>query len=250
MTSKGTILVTGGSRGIGAACVKLLARDGYDVAINYSRSAAEAEKLAGEVTAMGGMSVAIKADVGCEAEVMDMFAQIDKAMAPLAGLVNNAGILFEKARLEEFSAERINETLRVNVTGSFLCAREAVCRMSTDRGGKGGVIVNLSSAAARIGSPNEFIDYAASKGAIDAMTLGLSKEVAGQGIRVNAVRPGLIHTDIHASSGQPDRVERLQGQVPMGRGGTAEEVAESIVWLLSPAASYVTGVLLDVTGGR
>ena len=250
MTSKGTILVTGGSRGIGAACVKLLARDGYDVAINYSRSAAEAEKLAGEVTAMGGMSVAIKADVGCEAEVMDMFAQIDKAMPPLVGLVNNAGILFEKDRLEEFSAERINETLRVNVTGSFLCAREAVRRMSTDRGGKGGVIVNLSSAAARIGSPNEFIDYAASKGAIDAMTLGLSKEVAGQGIRVNAVRPGLIHTDIHASSGQPDRVERLQGQVPMGRGGTAEEVAESIVLLLSPAASYVTGVLLDVTGGR
>jgi NAD(P)-dependent dehydrogenase (short-subunit alcohol dehydrogenase family) len=250
MTSKGTILVTGGSRGIGAACVKLLARDGYDVAINYARSAAEAEKLAGEVIAMGGMSVAIKADVGSEADVTDMFSQIDKAMPPLAGLVNNAGILFEKARLEEFSAERINETLRVNVTGSFLCAREAVRRMSTERGGKGGVIVNLSSAAARIGSPNEFIDYAASKGAIDAMTLGLSKEVAGQGILVNAVRPGLIHTDIHASSGQPDRVERLQGQVPMGRGGSAEEVAESIVWLLSPAASYVTGVLLDVTGGR
>jgi NAD(P)-dependent dehydrogenase (short-subunit alcohol dehydrogenase family) len=250
MTSKGTILVTGGSRGIGAACVKLLARDGYDVAINYARSAAEAEKLVGDVRTMGASSIAIQADVGSEAEVTDMFAQIDKAMPPLAGLVNNAGILFEKARLEEFTAERINETLRVNVTGSFLCAREAVRRMSTAHGGKGGVIVNLSSAAARIGSPNEFIDYAASKGAIDAMTLGLSKEVAGQGIRVNAVRPGLIHTDIHASSGQPDRVERLQGQVPMGRGGTAEEVAESIVWLMSPAASYVTGVLLDVTGGR
>lgn len=250
MTSKGTILVTGGSRGIGAACVKLLARDGYDVAINYARSAAEAEKLAGDVRTMGASSITIQADVGSEAEVTDMFVQIDKAMPPLAGLVNNAGILFEKAMLEDFSAERINETLRVNVTGSFLCAREAVRRMSTDRGGKGGVIVNLSSAAARIGSPNEFIDYAASKGAIDAMTLGLSKEVAGLGIRVNAVRPGLIHTDIHASSGQPDRVERLQGLVPMGRGGSAEEVAESIVWLLSPAASYVTGVLLDVTGGR
>lgn len=250
MTSKGTVLVTGGSRGIGAACVKLLARNGYDVAINYARSAAEAEKLADGVKAMGGRSIAVKADVGSEAEVTAMFSQIDEAMPPLAGLVNNAGILFEKAMLEEFSAERINETLRVNVTGSFLCARESVRRMSTDRGGKGGVIVNLSSAAARIGSPNEFIDYAASKGAIDAMTLGLSKEVAGQGIRVNAVRPGLIHTDIHASSGQPDRVERLQGQVPMGRGGSAEEVAESIVWLLSPAASYVTGVLLDVTGGR
>lgn len=250
MTTKGTILVTGGSRGIGAACVKLLARDGYDVAVNYARSAAEAEKLAGDVRTMGGSSITIQADVGSEAEVTDMFAQIDKAMPPLVGLVNNAGILFEKAMLEEFSAERINETLRVNVTGSFLCAREAVRRMSTDRGGKGGVIVNLSSAAARIGSPNEFIDYAASKAAIDAMTIGLSREVAAQGIRVNAVRPGLIHTDIHASSGQPDRVERLQSQIPMGRGGSAEEVAESIVWLLSPAASYVTGVLLDVTGGR
>ena len=250
MTTKGTILVTGGSRGIGAACVKLLARDGYDVAVNYARSAAEAEKLAGDVRTMGGSSITIQADVGSEAEVTDMFAQIDKAMPPLVGLVNNAGILFEKAMLEEFSAERINETLRVNVTGSFLCAREAVRRMSTDRGGKGGVIVNLSSAAARIGSPNEFIDYAASKAAIDAMTIGLSKEVAAQGIRVNAVRPGLIHTDIHASSGQPDRVERLQSQIPMGRGGSAEEVAESIVWLLSPAASHVTGVLLDVTGGR
>ncbi|MEO9876865.1 MAG: SDR family oxidoreductase [Anderseniella sp.] len=250
MTSKGTILVTGGSRGIGAACVKLLARNGYDVAINYARSAAEAEKLADGVKAMGGSSIAVKADVGTEAEVTDMFSKIDEAMPPLVGLVNNAGILFEKAMLEEFGAERINETLRINVTGSFLCAREAVRRMSTDRDGKGGVIVNMSSAAARIGSPNEFIDYAASKGAIDAMTLGLSKEVAGQGIRVNAVRPGLIHTDIHASSGQPDRVERLQGQVPMGRGGSAEEVAESVVWLLSPAASYVTGVLLDVTGGR
>ena len=250
MTTKGTILVTGGSRGIGAACVKLLARDGYDVAVNYARSAAEAEKLAGDVRTMGGSSITIQADVGSEAEVTDMFAQIDKAMPPLVGLVNNAGILSEKAMLEEFSAERINETLRVNVTGSFLCAREAVRRMSTDRGGKGGVIVNLSSAAARIGSPNEFIDYAASKAAIDAMTIGLSREVAAQGIRVNAVRPGLIHTDIHASSGQPDRVERLQSQIPMGRGGSAEEVAESIVWLLSPAASYVTGVLLDVTGGR
>ncbi len=250
MTSNGTILVTGGSRGIGAACVKLLARDGYDVVINYARSSAAADALAGDITAMGRSCMAIRADVGSESEVEAMFQQIDRAMPPLAGLVNNAGILFEKAQLREFDAHRINETLRVNVTGSFLCAREAVRRMSTAHGGKGGAIVNLSSAAARIGSPNEFIDYAASKGAIDAMTLGLSKEVAGEGIRVNAVRPGLIHTGIHASSGQPDRVERLQGQVPMGRGGTAEEVAESVVWLLSPAASYVTGVLLDVTGGR
>ena len=250
MTSRGTVLVTGGSRGIGAACVKLLARDGYDVAINYAHSAALAEELARDVKATGRDSVAVKADVGSEADVTEMFRLIDKTMPPLTGLVNNAGVLFQKARLEEFDADRINETMRVNVTGSFLCAREAVRRMSTAHGGAGGAIVNLSSAAARIGSPNEFIDYAASKGAIDAMTLGLSKEVAREGIRVNAVRPGLIHTDIHASSGQPDRVERLQGQVPMGRGGSADEVAESIVWLLSPAASYVTGVLLDVTGGR
>lgn len=250
MTTKGTVLVTGGSRGIGAACVRLLARDGYDVAINYARSADAADKLAAEVNGLGRQGVAIKADVGSEADVTSMFNRIDEELPPLAGLVNNAGILFEKSRLEGLAADRINETLRVNVTGSFLCAREAVRRMSTAHGGNGGVIVNLSSAAARIGSPNEFIDYAASKGAIDAMTLGLSKEVAGNGIRVNAVRPGLIHTDIHASSGQPDRVERLQGQVPMGRGGSAEEVAESVVWLLSPAASYVNGVLLDVTGGR
>ncbi|MGI9511646.1 MAG: SDR family oxidoreductase, partial [Anderseniella sp.] len=243
-------LVTGGSRGIGAACVRLLARDGYDVAINYARSADAADKLAAEVSGLGRQGVAIKADVGSEADVTSMFNRIDEELPPLAGLVNNAGILFEKSRLEGLAADRINETLRVNVTGSFLCAREAVRRMSTAHGGNGGVIVNLSSAAARIGSPNEFIDYAASKGAIDAMTLGLSKEVADNGIRVNAVRPGLIHTDIHASSGQPDRVECLQGQVPMGRGGSAEEVAESVVWLLSPAASYVNGVLLDVTGGR
>lgn len=250
MTTKGTVLVTGGSRGIGAACVTLLARDGYDVAINYARSADAADNLAAEVNGQGRQAIAIRADVGSEADVTNMFNRIDEELPPLAGLVNNAGILFEKSRLEGLAADRINETLRVNVTGSFLCAREAVRRMSTAYGGDGGVIVNLSSAAARIGSPNEFIDYAASKGAIDAMTLGLSKEVARDGIRVNAVRPGLIHTDIHASSGQPDRVERLQGQVPMGRGGTAEEVAESVVWLLSPAASYVNGVLLDVTGGR
>lgn len=250
MASKGTILVTGGSRGIGAACVGLLARDGYDVVVNYANSAAAAESLADEMTRLGRSCIAIRADVGSDDEVTAMFQEIDRSMPPLAGLVNNAGILFEKALLRDFDADRINETLRVNVTGSFLCAREAVRRMSTAQGGNGGAIVNLSSAAARIGSPNEFIDYAASKGAIDAMTLGLSKEVAREGIRVNAVRPGLIHTDIHASSGQPDRVERLQGQVPMGRGGSAEEVAEAVVWLLSPAASYVNGVFLDVTGGR
>ncbi len=250
MDSKGTVLVTGASRGIGAACVRLLARDGYDVAINYARSADAADALAQEVRAAGRQAVTVKADVGVEAEVISMFRALDSEMPPLAGLVNNAGILFAKARLDEMGPDRINDTLRVNVTGSFMCAREAIRRMSTKYGGNGGSIVNLSSAAARIGSPNEFIDYAASKGAIDAMTLGLSKEVGGEGIRVNAVRPGLIHTDIHASSGQPDRIERLKQFVPMGRGGSAEEVAEAVVWLISPAASYVTGALVDVAGGR
>lgn len=250
MDSKGTVLVTGASRGIGAACVRLLARDGYDVAINYARSADAADALAQEVRAAGRRAITVKADVGVEAEVISMFRALDSEMPPLAGLVNNAGILFAKARLDEMGPDRINDTLRVNVTGSFMCAREAIRRMSTKYGGNGGSIVNLSSAAARIGSPNEFIDYAASKGAIDAMTLGLSKEVGGEGIRVNAVRPGLIHTDIHASSGQPDRIERLQQFVPMGRGGSAEEVAEAVVWLISPAASYVTGALVDVAGGR
>ena len=193
MDSKGTVLVTGASRGIGAACVRLLARDGYDVAINYARSADAADALAQEVRAAGRRAITVKADVGIEAEVISMFRALDAQMPPLAGLVNNAGILFAKARLDEMGPDRINDTLRVNVTGSFMCAREAIRRMSTKYGGNGGSIVNLSSAAARIGSPNEFIDYAASKGAIDAMTLGLSKEVGGEGIRVNAVRPGLIH---------------------------------------------------------
>lgn len=250
MSSSGTVLVTGASRGIGAACVKLLARDGFDIALNYARSAEAAEALAQQVRDAGRKALTIKADIGSETEVVAMFKVIDEAMPPLAGLVNNAGILFAKARLDEMDEHRINETLRVNVTGSILCAREAVRRLSTRHGGKGGTIVNMSSAAARIGSPNEFIDYAASKGAIDALTLGLSKEVGGEGIRVNAVRPGLIHTDIHASSGQPDRVERLQQYVPMARGGTAEEVAEVVAWLMSDAASYVNGALIDVAGGR
>lgn len=250
MSDMGTVLVTGASRGIGAACVRLLARDGHDVAINYARSADAANQLVDEVKAAGRRAIAIKADVGVEADVEHMFDTLDAEMPPLAGLINNAGILFAKARVDEMGPDRINDTLRINVTGSFMCARQAIRRMSTKYGGNGGSIVNLSSAAARLGAPNEFVDYAASKGAIDAMTLGLAKEVGGEGIRVNAVRPGLIFTDIHASSGQPDRVERLQHNVPMGRGGTAEEVAETIVWLLSEKASYVTGALLDVAGGR
>ena len=219
MSGKGTVLVTGASRGIGAACVRLLARDGFDIAINYARSADAAEALASEVAAAGRKAITIRADVGTEADVIGMFRTIDAQMPPLAGLVNNAGILFTKARLDEMGPDRINDTLRINVTGSFMCARQAIRRMSTRYGGNGGAIVNLSSAAA-------------------------------EGIRVNAVRPGLIHTDIHASSGQPDRVERLQQFVPMGRGGSSEEVAEAVCWLMSAAASYVTGALVDVAGGR
>ena len=194
--------------------------------------------------------MAIKADVAVEAEVKRLFETAEEALGPIAGLVNNAGMLETASRLDGMSPERWQRVLTTNVIGSFLCAKEAVMRLSTRHGGKGGAIVNLSSAASRLGSPNEFIDYAASKGAIDAMTIGLAKEVAAEGIRVNAVRPGLIHTDIHAASGQPDRVERLQGGVPMGRGGSPEEVAEVILWLLSDKASYVTGTLIDVTGGR
>jgi len=250
MDSKGTVLVTGASRGIGAACVRLLARDGYDVAINYARSADAADALAQEVRAAGRRAITVKADVGIEAEVISMFRALDSEIPPLAGLVNNAGILFAKARLDEMGPDRINDTLRVNVTGSFMCAREAIRRMSTKYGGNGGSIVNLSSAAARIGSPNEFIDYAASKGAIDTMTIGLAREVATEGIRVNAVRPGLIETEIHASGGDPGRVARLAPGTPMGRGGTADEVAGAILYLASEAASYVTGSFIEVSGGR
>jgi NAD(P)-dependent dehydrogenase (short-subunit alcohol dehydrogenase family) len=246
----GTLIVTGGSRGIGAATARLAAHAGYRVAVNYCASKDAADGVVRDITAAGGEAVAIRADVAIEAEVKRLFEAAEAALGPLIGLVNNAGMLETASRLDEMSPERWQRVLATNVVGSFLCAREAVRRLSTRHGGSGGAIVNLSSAAARLGSPHEFIDYAASKGAIDAMTIGLAKEVAQEGIRVNAVRPGLIQTDIHAASGQPDRVERLKGAVPMGRGGTAEEVAEVIVWLLSDKASYVTGALIDVSGGR
>ena len=239
------MLITGGSRGIGAATARLAAERGYKVAINYVRDRNSAETLARET---GGIAVA--ADVAAEPDVLRMFEEVDRKLGRLTVLVNNAGVVDRAARVDELTLARLNRMFAINVTGSFLCAREAVKRMSTRHGGSGGSIVNLSSVAARIGAPGQYVDYAAAKGAIDTLTLGLSKEVGAEGIRVNAVRPGLIETDIHASGGLPDRVRQLAPQVPMQRGGSAAEVAEAIVWLLSPEASYTTMSLLDVSGGR
>ncbi len=245
------VLITGGSRGIGAATARRLARDRPEVAqvLTYVNNAEAATAVADEIRAAGVTVETVRGDVATEADVLAMFDAADR-LGPLTGLVNNAGVVSPIGRLDQFEAERIERTMAVNVTGSMVCAREAVRRMSTVYGGGGGSIVNVSSRAASFGSPNDFIDYAASKGAIDTMTIGLATEVAAEGVRVNAVRPGLIDTDIHASAGLPDRVALLADRVPMGRGGTAEEVAASIVWLLSDDASYVTGALLDVGGGR
>jgi NAD(P)-dependent dehydrogenase (short-subunit alcohol dehydrogenase family) len=249
--AEGAVLVTGGSRGIGAACARLAAKGGHPVGVNYVANKAAADALVAEITQAGGHAIAIKADVASEAEVTTMFKTVDRELGTLAGLINSAGILDrQKGRLDEMTAERWMRILATNTVGTFLCAREAVRRMSTRYGGNGGSIVNLSSAASRLGSANEYIDYAASKGAVDSLTIGLAKEVAQEGIRVNAVRPGLIYTDIHALGGDPGRVDRLKGNVPMGRGGMPEEVAAACLWLVSDEASYVTGVILDVTGGR
>ncbi len=244
------ILITGGSRGIGAATARLAASSGYAVAVNYLSNREAADALTAELRASGVDAIALQADVSREAAVVAMFDRVEAELGRLTALVNNAGILEQQARLEEMSADRINRVLQTNVTGSFLCAREAVRRMSTARGGAGGAIVNLSSAASRLGSPGEYIDYAASKGAIDSLTLGLSKEVAAEGIRVNAVRPGVIYTDIHASGGEPGRVDRIGPTLPMGRGGYPEEVARAILWLLSAEASYITGSFVEISGGR
>lgn len=244
------ILITGGSRGIGAATAILAAKRGYDVAFTYQSNATAANEVAEKIRATGRKALMLQADVAVEAVVLSVFKQVDAQLGRLDALVNNAGILEKIMRLEEMDAARWQRVLGVNVIGSFLCAKEAVLRMSTRHGGKGGGIVNVSSVAARIGSPNEFVDYAAAKGAVDSMTIGLAKEVATENIRVNAVRPGLIYTEIHASAGEPGRVDRAKEGVPMKRGGTADEIAETILWLLSDQSSYVTGTTIDVAGGR
>lgn len=243
-------LITGGSRGIGAATARLAAGRGHDVAITYLERAEAAATLAGELTSAGVRAVAIQADVSKEADVLRVFATVDRELGTLSGLVNNAGVLERQMRLDQMDAARWSRVLTTNVIGCFLCAREAVRRMSTRHGGRGGAIVNLSSIAATIGGANEYIDYAASKGAVDSMTIGLARETATEGVRVNGVRPGPIHTEIHASGGEPGRVDRIRTAIPMQRGGQPEEVATAVMWLLSDEASYVTGAILDVGGGR
>ncbi|HSY28428.1 MAG TPA: SDR family oxidoreductase [Burkholderiaceae bacterium] len=244
------MIVTGGSRGIGAATAQIAATRGYAVCISYRSQKEAADSVVSAILLAGGKALALPVDVASEMDVVTMFQTVDRELGPVTALVNNAGILERQMRIAEMDAARLNRIFATNVTGSFLCAREAIRRMSTKRGGVGGAIVNLSSAASRLGSPGEYVDYAASKGAIDTFTLGLAKEVAAEGIRVNAVRPGVIYTDIHASGGEPGRVERVKESIPMRRGGQPEEVAKAIMWLLSEEASYTTGTLLDVTGGR
>jgi NAD(P)-dependent dehydrogenase (short-subunit alcohol dehydrogenase family) len=243
-------LVTGASRGIGRATALMLAAKGYRVAVNYRQREAEALRVVEEIQQQGGDAFAVQADIANEDQLMAMFERLDEQDAPLTVLVNNAGILFKQCRVEQLDAARIQQVFATNVTGTFLCCREAVKRMGTHHGGKGGSIVNVSSAASRLGAPNEYVDYAASKGAMDTLTKGLSLEVAQQGIRVNAVRPGLIYTEMHADGGEPGRVDRLGSALPIGRGGQAEEIAEAIVWLTSDAASYITGSFIDAAGGR
>ena len=244
------VLITGGSRGIGAATALLAARHGYAVAVNYTANSLAADEVVRLIRADGGQAITVQGDVAREADVLAMFEKVDAKFGRLSALVNNAGVVDQTSRVDGMSLERLQRMFAVKVFGSFLCAREAVKRMSTRYGGSGGAIVNVSSAAARLGSPGQYVDYAAAKGAIDTFTIGLAKEVAAEGIRVNAVRPGIIETEIHASGGLPNRVRDVAPQVPMQRAGTAHEVAQSIVWLLGEEAGYNTGALLDVAGGR
>lgn len=244
------LIITGGSRGIGAATAKLAAARGYAVCVNYHRSRPAADAVVAEITAAGGRAIAVAADVASEVDVVSLFQKVDDLLGPVTALVNNAGILETQMRVEEMNASRLNRILATNVTGSFLCAREAIRRMSTRHGGRGGAIVNVSSAASRLGAAGEYVDYAASKGAVDTLTIGLSREVAGERIRVNAVRPAFIDTEIHASGGEPGRVDRIKDSIPMKRGGQPEEVASAILWLLSDEASYTTGTFIELAGGR
>jgi len=244
------LIVTGGGRGIGAATARLAASRGYVVCVNYRTNREAAERTVADIRERGGRAEAIAADVSMEGDVQRLFDGCDSTLGPVTALVNNAGILETQTRVEFMDAARLHRVFATNVIGSFLCAREAVRRMSTRYGGKGGAIVNVSSGASRLGSPGEYVDYAATKGALDTMTIGLAREVAEEGIRVNAVRAGFIYTEIHASGGEPNRVDRVKSLVPMKRGGTADEVARAILWLLSDEASYATGAFLDVTGGK
>jgi len=249
-TPQRTVLVTGGGRGIGAATSLLCARHGWAVAVNYASGETAAAAIVAQIRAAGGTALAVQADVSDEAQVLAMFATLDRELPPLGALVNNAGVVDVQARVDVMSLPRLQRMFAINVFGSFLCAREALKRLSTKHGGHGGAIVNLSSAASRIGAPGQYVDYAAAKGAIDVFTMGLAKEVALEGVRVNAVRPGIIETDIHASGGLPDRAKQMAPLVPMQRAGSAEEVAQAVLWLMSEASSYTTGSIVDVTGGR
>lgn len=244
------IIVTGGSRGIGAATSLLASEKGYSVCVNYINNQDAADRIVNQITSKGRKAISVKADISSEKDVKYLFEITEEKLGKVDALVNNAGILETQMRLDQMTVERFHRTFNINITGYFICSREAVLRMSTKHGGSGGAIVNVSSCASRLGSPGEYIDYAASKGAVDSLTIGLSKEVAEEGIRVNAVRPGFIYTDIHASGGEPDRVERVKQFVPMKRGGTAEEVAHAILWLLSDEASYTTGTFIEVAGGK